>query len=130
MAGSKQRPSTAGRGYGAKWQAASAAYLAAHPWCVMCHPSGQPTSEDIARGRLVASAVVDHIKPHRLGKAINSGDAVAIRDAQHLMWSRSNWQPLCKACHDGPKQRIERSGYEPGARDDGMPIDPGHHWFR
>ena len=31
-------------------------------------------------------AVVDHIIPHK-------GDKV-------LFWDRSNWQPLCKTCHD------------------------------
>ncbi|WP_295219971.1 HNH endonuclease signature motif containing protein, partial [Ruminococcus sp.] len=33
-----------------------------------------------------AATVVDHIIPHR-------GDP-------HLMWDESNWQALCKSCHD------------------------------
>jgi len=33
-----------------------------------------------------AATVVDHIKPHR-------GDKT-------LFWERSNWQALCKQCHD------------------------------
>ena len=32
------------------------------------------------------ATVVDYIVPHR-------GD-------QKLFWDKSNWQPLCKACHD------------------------------
>ncbi|WP_390622926.1 HNH endonuclease [Ralstonia syzygii] len=35
---------------------------------------------------MVPATVVDHIVPHK-------GD-------QHLFWRRSNWQALCKACHD------------------------------
>jgi len=27
-----------------------------------------------------------------------------------LFWSRSNWQPLCKPCHDRDKQAIEKGG--------------------
>lgn len=37
-------------------------------------------------GRLTQATVVDHIVPHR-------GD-------QKLFWDESNWQPLCKPCHD------------------------------
>ncbi|WP_330848890.1 HNH endonuclease [Mangrovicoccus ximenensis] len=39
--------------------------------------------------------VVDHIQPHR-------GD-------QSLFWDVSNWQALCKCCHDREKQRQERT---------------------
>ena len=35
---------------------------------------------------VIRETVVDHIVPHR-------GD-------QKLFWDKSNWQPLCKACHD------------------------------
>ena len=38
------------------------------------------------QGRLVKASVVDHIIPHR-------GDA-------KLFWDESNWQSLCKSCHD------------------------------
>jgi 5-methylcytosine-specific restriction endonuclease McrA len=37
-------------------------------------------------GELIKATVVDHIKPHR-------GDKI-------LFWDQSNWQPLCKKCHD------------------------------
>jgi len=37
-------------------------------------------------GRLNAATVVDHIVPHK-------GDAV-------LFWKQSNWQALCRDCHN------------------------------
>ena len=37
-------------------------------------------------GRLVKATVVDHVTPHR-------GD-------KKLFWDESNWQALCKRCHD------------------------------
>ena len=69
------RPS-AERGYGRKWQKARRQFLDAHPLCVECQKSG----------RYVKATVVDHIIPHR-------GD-------QKLFWDQSNWQALCKSCHD------------------------------
>jgi 5-methylcytosine-specific restriction enzyme A len=71
-----RRGSSAARGYGGKWQRERAAYLQANPVC----------AEHGKVGRVVPATVVDHIVPHK-------GD-------QRLFWSRSNWQPLCKACHD------------------------------
>lgn len=70
------RPSAAKRGYGSKWQRVSKAYLRKNPLCVKC----------MVDGRFITATVVDHIIPHR-------GDSV-------LMWSESNWQALCKHCHD------------------------------
>lgn len=75
---------TAERGYGAKWQRYRAAYLSKHPLCVMCEQQGM----------VRAASVVDHITPHR-------GD-------QRLFWEPGNHQALCKACHDGDKQRQEQ----------------------
>lgn len=43
-----------------------------------CKHSGCP--------KLKKATVVDHIKPHR-------GDKI-------LFWDESNWQALCKQCHD------------------------------
>ncbi|KWR80342.1 HNH endonuclease [Cupriavidus metallidurans] len=76
-----RRGSSAARGYGGKWQRERAAYLKANPVCV----------EHRSVGRVVLATVVDHIVPHK-------GD-------QRLFWSRSNWQPLCKACHDAKTAR-------------------------
>lgn len=64
------------RGYTAQWRIARRAFLAAHPLCVRCKE----------QGRLTPATVVDHIIPHR-------GD-------QRLFWDETNWQPLCKRCHD------------------------------
>lgn len=64
------------RGYTSAWQKARAAFLAKHPLCAECE-----------RNSVVAAAsVVDHIVPHK-------GDKV-------LFWDRSNWQSMCKTCHD------------------------------
>ena len=74
------------RGYGYKWQKARERYLLEHPLCVYC-----------ARQGLTAAAnVVDHKVAHR-------GD-------QELFWDESNWQPLCKPCHDSVKQAEEAAG--------------------
>lgn len=97
---------TAGRGYGGKWQTARRAYLSANPLCVMCQ----------RRGLTSPASVVDHIKPHE-------GD-------WSLFWSRSNWQALCRTCHNGAKQAFEKSGTVKGFDVDGNPLDPGHHWIK
>ena len=68
--------SAASRGYGAAWRKASKQFLHAHPLCVAC----------MRQGKYVKATVVDHIIPHR-------GDT-------KLFWDRSNWQALCKPCHD------------------------------
>ncbi|RXZ42693.1 HNH endonuclease [Crenobacter cavernae] len=70
------RGTAAERGYDSKWQKARAGFLRKHPLCVECDRCGSVT----------AATVVDHIVPHK-------GD----RD---MFWDRSNWQPLCKSCHD------------------------------
>ena len=74
------------RGYGHRWRKARASFLRMHPLCVMCQ----------AEGLTVAATVVDHINPHR-------GD-------QRLFWDSSNWQPLCKPCHD-KKTATEDGGF-------------------
>ncbi|MBD8598754.1 HNH endonuclease signature motif containing protein [Pseudomonas sp. CFBP 8772] len=71
------------RGYTYAWQKASKAFILANPLCVMCD----------ALGRVTATALVDHIQPHR-------GDMT-------LFWDRANWQPLCTYCHSSVKQREE-----------------------
>ncbi|MGE8338123.1 HNH endonuclease [Pseudomonas laurylsulfatiphila] len=71
------------RGYGYKWQKARERYLRDHPLCVYC----------ARQGLTAAAGVVDHKVPHR-------GD-------QSLFWDESNWQSLCKPCHDSVKQAEE-----------------------
>ena len=87
-----------------RWRKARQGYLRKHPLCVYCEK----------QGKTVEATVVDHIKPHK-------GDT-------KLFWDKSNWQALCKPCHDRHKQRQERSGTLAGAGLDGLPIDPSHHW--
>lgn len=85
--------------YDWRWQQARAAYLAEHPACARC---GKPAQ------------VVDHVRPHR--------------GSPTVFWDRANWQPLCKRCHDGPKQRDERIGLRGAFGPDGLPLDGAHHW--
>ena len=70
------RASAFERGYNSRWQNVSKRFLANHPFCAECERNG----------KLIPATVVDHVNPHR-------GD-------EELFWSESNWQPLCKKCHD------------------------------
>jgi 5-methylcytosine-specific restriction protein A len=71
------------RGYNYAWQKARLVHLAAHPLCVYCDRAGL----------VVAAAVVDH-------KVAHKGDP-------SLFWDQSNWESLCKTCHNSTKQREE-----------------------
>ena len=71
-----QRPSAGERGYDSRWGKRSKLFLKVHPLCAEC----------LKHNKLTPATVVDHIVPRR-------GDPI-------LMWSESNWQPLCKRCHD------------------------------
>lgn len=72
----EEQRSASARGYNSKWRRESKKFLGIHPLCVRC----------IEKGIATPATVVDHIITHR-------GD-------QELFWDRSNWQPLCKKCHD------------------------------
>ncbi|MBW1213644.1 HNH endonuclease [Pantoea allii] len=106
--------------YGSRWDKARLRFLQQYPLCVMC--------ED--QGRITAATVVDHIEPHKLKDALKSGNQLAISKAQHLFWSKENWQPLCKAHHDSTKQRMEKSGTAIGCDANGYPLDPASHWSK
>lgn len=80
--------------------------LQAHRWCVFC----------AAVGRRTVATIVDHKTPHR-------GD-------EQLFFDPANLQSLCKTCHDGAKQQLEKSGTLRGCDLDGVPLDAGHHWNR
>lgn len=69
----KQRPSARQRGYSTEWQKAAKAFLA------------EPGNELCACGCGQPAEVVDHIVPHKGNRA--------------LMWNRSNWQPMTRACN-------------------------------
>ena len=64
------------RGYDSAWRKARKSYLEEHPLCEECRKNG----------KLTPASVIDHIIPHR-------GD-------KKLFWDETNWQPLCKDCHD------------------------------
>lgn len=74
----RERGSAHERGYTRRWAKASKAFLAKHPLCVGEECKALPLPRP--------ATVTDHIVPHR-------GDMT-------LFWSRANWQPLCKRCHD------------------------------
>jgi 5-methylcytosine-specific restriction protein A len=95
---------TRGQLYGWRWRKARKLFLARHPLCRMCN----------AQGKLTASTVVDHIRPHR-------GDLV-------LFWDERNWQALCESHHNSVKQAQEKSGKLIGNDISGEPTHPDHHW--
>ena len=64
------------RGYDNRWRSSRKKFLQEHPFCIRCQQDS----------KLTPATVVDHIIPHR-------GD-------QALFWDKTNWQPLCKQCHD------------------------------
>lgn len=97
----KDKRKTSERGYGWKWQQARAAFLS-RPESVLCRMCE-------AQGRVTEATVVDHIVPHK-------GDS-------KLFWDRSNWQPLCKPCHDSAKKAMEMGG-KVAIGVDGWPINP------
>ncbi|QDV24403.1 HNH endonuclease signature motif containing protein [Aureliella helgolandensis] len=70
------RPNSTQRGYDRRWRVARRRFLSDNPACRQCEK----------RGRIIAATIIDHIIPHRGDKA--------------LFWRQSNWQPLCKRCHD------------------------------
>ena len=72
----KGRPTAAQRGYDSRWRKARTWYLKRNPLCVECEK----------KGKLTPATVIDHVVPHR-------GD-------KELFWDMSNWQALCKPCHD------------------------------
>ena len=74
----ENRKSAHGRGYNARWQRESKLFLqrVENRLCAECAKAGA----------VVVAEVVDHRIPHR-------GDMV-------FFWDVSNWQGLCKRCHN------------------------------
>ncbi|QNB48516.1 HNH endonuclease [Thermanaerosceptrum fracticalcis] len=85
----ERRGTAAQRGYDARWRKARKRFLSANPLCAEC----------MKQGKIVPAIVVDHIRPHK-------GD-------YELFWDESNWQPLCKQCHDR-KTATEDSNFARG----------------
>lgn len=86
MPAEAMRLSTTDRGYGTRWQKARLTFLKREPLCVECK----------RRGSITLARIVDHVIAHR-------GD-------QDLFWDTSNWQALCKRCHD-TKTATEDGGF-------------------
>lgn len=86
-----------------RWRQLRARQLATEPLCRLCKQTGRVTAANIA----------DHMQRHR-------GD-------EHAFFN-GPLQSLCKACHDGAKQRQEHGRGLVGCDADGMPLDPEHHW--
>lgn len=78
------RESAGKRGYNTRWKKARLRFLHIHPLCEECKRNG----------KYVKATVVDHIKPHR-------GDMA-------LFWDETNWQALCKPCHDKKTWREDK----------------------
>ena len=72
----RMRGGASARGYDARWREARALFLKQYPLCAFCQ----------AEGKIVPATVVDHIIPHR--------------GEQRLFWDQTNWESLCKECHD------------------------------
>ncbi len=72
----ERRGSAAARGYDSRWGKARKAWLMEHPLCAECE----------RQGRVRAGVLVDHIVPHK--------------GNQELFWNTTNWQSLCRTCHD------------------------------
>ena len=78
------RASANARGYTSRWRKARKQFLAKYLLCAECERTG----------KLTPATVVDHIKPHREDKI--------------LFWDESNWQPLCKKCHDKKTRTMDQ----------------------
>lgn len=102
-----RRGSAASRGYDATWRRLRDWHLSQYPLCEYCTRLGKLTPAD----------VVDHIKPF-------DGPLDPLR------LQTSNLQSLCKSCHDGAKQQLDKTGRLRGADTTGAPLDPNHHWAR
>jgi 5-methylcytosine-specific restriction protein A len=76
-----------------RWQRLRKQQLGRHPLCAMCLPKAVP------------ARVCDHIEPHK-------GNV-------DKFWN-GPFQSLCKPCHDGLKQRIEKGRQTIG--EDGWPL--------
>lgn len=79
----QRRGSARERGYGVRWDKASAGFKRSHPLCLGCE----------AVGRVEATSITDHVIPHR-------GDMA-------IFWDSSKWQPACEWHHSVVKQKLE-----------------------
>jgi 5-methylcytosine-specific restriction endonuclease McrA len=77
------------------------------------------TCKMVGCGRIepdTSKLVADHKTPHRGNEA--------------LFWDENNLQCLCKDCHDGMKQRQDKSAVVIGSDINGRPLAPDYPWNR
>jgi 5-methylcytosine-specific restriction protein A len=84
------------------WRRLRESHLSHNPLCGVC------LEKDIVK----VATVVHHLIPHR--------------GRWHLFVESNNLQSVCKSCHDGELQFIERRGYSNRIGDDGWPVDDKH----
>jgi 5-methylcytosine-specific restriction enzyme A len=89
----------------AQWRRRRLLHLAQNPLCVICK----------SKGHIVAAVVAHHIKPHK-------GDTAA--------FFMGALQSLCKACHDGICQKVEKAGFDKTIDESGWPVDQNHPVYR
>nr|WP_314432413.1 hypothetical protein [uncultured Brevundimonas sp.] len=87
-----------------RWRDVRADQLSRHPLCAMCLP------------RVTAATVCNHVDK----------DAKQTEEG----FFAGPFNSLCATHHDSTQQREERRGHIIGCDDDGVPLDPNHHWNR
>ena len=85
--------------YDSRWRKERIHFLQEQPLCRYC----------AEQGRITPATVVDHIVPHK--------------GNHDLFWDKTNWQPLCKFCHDSVKQREEIHDKRIGCDVNGFPLN-------
>lgn len=95
-AADERRGTARERGYSTEWDKFAKGFLKSHPLCFYCS----------VQGRVTASELVDHIVPHR-------GDPDRFWPPDDADWS-DFFAACCRECHDGAKQRAERTADRTG----------------
>ncbi len=90
--------------YGRRWDKARRLFLVEHPTCQICR----------RMGKLVAASVVDHVIAHK-------GNI-------DTFWDETNWNAICKKCHDSIKQSQEKTNKLLGTDINGRPMHADHPW--
>ena len=90
----------------ALWQSIRAQQLTDHPLCWYHEQTG----------KVVAADTVDHITPHK-------GNTELFHDPNNL-------RSLCTKCHNSLAAIKDRVGYAPGSKENGMPVDFNHPFYR
>ena len=88
----------------AAWRKRRALHLVDEPLCRYCNEF---------YSKATPATIADHIERH---------------DGDLEKFMTGALQSLCRSCHANVKQSEERTGSLKGARLDGAPCDPKHHW--